>query len=173
MDWDQAKPFWKKKKLFTFSWLASRTLDHYIGADGEEHCPVMIHRKTNYGTLHSYSDEKLQGCFLNMACPLPSNFIQHLTHDYAWEAAMNCDRCPCRSRWTYEKMQFKICASNAKNFTNWLLVIRKWKMELTTRRCGQKQTHTEITSDPDTLPILTKSRRCRINSGRRLFNWIF
>lgn len=53
---------------------------HYIGADGEEHRPVMIHRGV-ISTMERFTAiliENYKG-LPNMACPSPSNPYQYLT----------------------------------------------------------------------------------------------
>ncbi|QQL47409.1 threonine--tRNA ligase [Streptococcus mutans] len=124
----------------------------YIGADGEEHRPVMIHRGivSTMERFTAYLIETYKGAFPTWLAPhqvtvIPISNEAHI--DYAWEVAkelrdhgIRADVDDCN-----EKMQYKIRQSQTKKVPYQLIVGDK-EVESGTvnvRRYGSKQTHTE------------------------------
>ncbi|MFM1612921.1 threonine--tRNA ligase [Streptococcus mutans] len=124
----------------------------YIGADGEEHRPVMIHRGivSTMERFTAYLIETYKGAFPTWLAPhqvtvIPISNEAHI--DYAWEVAKKLRdhgiRADVDDR--NEKMQYKIRQSQTKKVPYQLIVGDK-EVESGTvnvRRYGSKQTHTE------------------------------
>lgn len=124
----------------------------YIGADGEEHQPVMIHRGivSTMERFTAYLIETYKGAFPTWLAPhqvtvIPISNEAHI--DYAWEVAKELRdhgiRADVDDR--NEKMQYKIRQSQTKKVPYQLIVGDK-EVESGTvnvRRYGSKQTHTE------------------------------
>lgn len=124
----------------------------YIGADGEEHRPVMIHRGV-ISTMERFTAiliETYKGAFPTWLAPhqvtvIPISNEAHI--DYAWEVAKTLRdrgvRADVDDR--NEKMQYKIRASQTSKIPYQLIVGDK-EMEdksVNVRRYGSKTTHTE------------------------------
>ncbi|HHQ2320677.1 TPA: threonine--tRNA ligase [Streptococcus pyogenes] len=124
----------------------------YIGADGEEHRPVMIHRGV-ISTMERFTAiliETYKGAFPTWLAPhqvtvIPISNEAHI--DYAWEVAKTLRdrgvRADVDDR--NEKMQYKIRASQTSKIPYQLIVGDK-EMEdksVNVRRYGSKATHTE------------------------------
>lgn len=142
----------------------------YIGADGEEHRPVMIHRGV-ISTMERFTAiliETYKGAFPTWLAPhqvtvIPISNEAHV--DYAWEVAKALRdrgiRADVDDR--NEKMQYKIRASQTSKIPYQLIVGDK-EMEdksVNVRRYGSKATHTESLSEfMDTIlaDIARKSR---------------
>lgn len=142
----------------------------YIGADGEEHRPVMIHRGV-ISTMERFTAiliETYKGAFPTWLAPhqvtvIPISNEAHI--DYAWEVAKALRdrgiRADVDDR--NEKMQYKIRASQTSKIPYQLIVGDK-EMEdksVNVRRYGSKATHTENLSEfMDTIlaDIARKSR---------------
>ncbi|WP_349410889.1 threonine--tRNA ligase [Streptococcus mutans] len=124
----------------------------YIGSDGEEHRPVMIHRGivSTMERFTAYLIETYKGAFPTWLAPhqvtvIPISNEAHI--DYAWEVAKELRdhgiRADVDDR--NEKMQYKIRQSQTKKVPYQLIVGDK-EVESGTvnvRRYGSKQTHTE------------------------------
>lgn len=124
----------------------------YIGADGEEHRPVMIHRGivSTMERFTAYLIETYKGAFPTWLAPhqvtvIPISNEAHI--DCAWEVAKELRdhgiRADVDDR--NEKMQYKIRQSQTKKVPYQLIVGDK-EVESGTvnvRRYGSKQTHTE------------------------------
>ncbi|EMB62487.1 threonine--tRNA ligase [Streptococcus mutans] len=124
----------------------------YIGADGEEHRPVMIHRGivSTMERFTAYLIETYKGAFPTWLAPhqvtvIPISNEAHI--DYAWEVTKELRdhgiRADVDDR--NEKMQYKIRQSQTKKVPYQLIVGDK-EVESGTvnvRRYGSKQTHTE------------------------------
>ncbi|EMB90439.1 threonyl-tRNA synthetase [Streptococcus mutans NMT4863] len=124
----------------------------YIGADGEEHRPVMIHRGivSTMERFTAYLIETYKGAFPTWLAPhqvtvIPISNEAHI--NYAWEVAKELRdhgiRADVDDR--NEKMQYKIRQSQTKKVPYQLIVGDK-EVESGTvnvRRYGSKQTHTE------------------------------
>ena len=128
----------------------------YIGADGEEHRPVMIHRGV-ISTMERFTAiliENYKGAFPTWLAPqqvtvIPVSNEAHT--DYAWEVAKQLRDRGIRVEVDErnEKMQYKIRASQTQKIPYQLIVGDK-EMEdgtVNVRRYGQKQTHTEAVSE--------------------------
>lgn len=142
----------------------------YIGADGEEHRPVMIHRGV-ISTMERFTAiliETYKGAFPTWLAPhqvtvIPISNEAHI--DYAWEVAKALRdrgiRADVDDR--NEKMQYKIRASQTSKIPYQLIVGDK-EMEdksVNVRRYGSKATYTESLSEfMDTIlaDIARKSR---------------
>ena len=124
---------------------------HYIGADGEEHRPVMIHRGV-ISTMERFTAiliENYKGAFPTWLAPhqvtlIPVSNEKHV--DYAWEVAKKLRDRGVRADVDErnEKMQFKIRASQTQKIPYQLIVGDK-EMEdkaVNVRRYGQKETET-------------------------------
>ncbi|WP_400260328.1 threonine--tRNA ligase [Streptococcus mutans] len=124
----------------------------YIGADGEEHRPVMIHRGivSTMERFTAYLIETYKGAFPTWLAPhqvtvIPISNEAHI--DYAWEVAKELRdhgiRADVDDR--NEKMQYKIRQSQTKKVPYQLIVGDKEVKSGTVnvRRYGSKQTHTE------------------------------
>ncbi|CQR24848.1 threonyl-tRNA synthetase [Streptococcus varani] len=124
----------------------------YIGADGEEHRPVMIHRGV-ISTMERFTAiliENYKGAFPTWLAPhqvtvIPISNEAHI--DYAWEVAKVLKdkgiRADVDDR--NEKMQYKIRASQTSKIPYQLVVGDKEQEngEVNVRRYGSKATHTE------------------------------
>ncbi|WP_019323725.1 threonine--tRNA ligase [Streptococcus mutans] len=124
----------------------------YIGADGEEHRPVMIHRGivSTMERFTAYLIETYKGAFPTWLAPhqvtvIPISNKAHI--DYAWEVTKELRdhgiRADVDDR--NEKMQYKIRQSQTKKVP-YQLVVGDKEVESGTvnvRRYGSKQTHTE------------------------------
>ena len=128
----------------------------YIGADGEEHRPVMIHRGV-ISTMERFTAiliENYKGAFPTWLAPhqvtlIPVSNEKHV--DYAWKVAKELRDRGVRAEVDErnEKMQYKIRASQTQKIPYQLIVGDK-EMEdgtVNVRRYGQKQTHTEVVSE--------------------------
>lgn len=142
----------------------------YIGADGDEHRPVMIHRGV-ISTMERFTAiliETYKGAFPTWLAPhqvtvIPISNEAHI--DYAWEVAKALRdrgiRADVDDR--NEKMQYKIRASQTSKIP-YQLIIGDKEMEdksVNVRRYGSKATHTESLSEfMDTIlaDIARKSR---------------
>ena len=124
----------------------------YIGADGEEHRPVMIHRGivSTMERFTAYLIETYKGAFPTWLAPhqvtvIPISNEAHI--DYAWEVAKELRdhgiRADVDDR--NEKMQYKIRQSQTKKVPYQLIVGDKdvESGTVNVRRYGSKQTHTE------------------------------
>ncbi|MFM1594727.1 threonine--tRNA ligase [Streptococcus mutans] len=124
----------------------------YIGADGEEHRPVMIHRGivSTMERFTAYLIETYKGAFPTWLAPhqvtvIPISNEAHI--DYAWEVTKELRdhgiRADVDDR--NEKMQYKIRQSQTKKVPYQLIVGDKEVESGTVNvRCyGSKQTHTE------------------------------
>ena len=129
---------------------------HYIGADGEEHRPVMIHRGV-ISTMERFTAiliENYKGAFPTWLAPhqvtlIPVSNEKHV--DYAWEVAKELRDRGVRAEVDErnEKMQFKIRASQTSKIPYQLIVGDK-EMEdgtVNVRRYGQKETQTVSVDD--------------------------
>lgn len=128
----------------------------YIGADGEEHRPVMIHRGV-ISTMERFTAiliETYKGAFPTWLAPhqvtvIPISNEAHI--DYAWEVAKTLRdrgvRADVDDR--NEKMQYKIRASQTSKIPYQLIVGDKEMEEksVNVRRYGSKATHTESVED--------------------------
>lgn len=124
----------------------------YIGADGEEHRPVMIHRGivSTMERFTAYLIETYKGAFPTWLAPhqvtvIPISNEAHI--DYAWEVTKELRDYGIRADVDdrNEKMQYKIRQSQTKKVPYQLIVGDK-EVESGTvnvRRYGSKQTHTE------------------------------
>ena len=102
---------------------------HYIGADGEEHRPVMIHRGV-ISTMERFTAiliENYKGAFPTWLAPhqvtlIPVSNEKHV--DYAWEVAKKLRDRGVRAEVDErnEKMQFKIRASQTQKIPYQLIV---------------------------------------------------
>ena len=128
----------------------------YVGADGEEHRPVMIHRGV-ISTMERFTAiliENYKGAFPTWLAPhqvtlIPVSNEKHV--DYAWEVAKKLRDRGVRADVDErnEKMQFKIRASQTSKIPYQLIVGDK-EMEdgtVNVRRYGQKETHTVSVDD--------------------------
>lgn len=124
----------------------------YVGADGEEHRPVMIHRGV-ISTMERFTAiliENYKGAFPTWLAPhqvtvIPISNEAHI--DYAWEVAKALKDKGIRADVDErnEKMQYKIRASQTQKIPYQLIVGDK-EMEsksVNVRRYGIKETHTE------------------------------
>ena len=123
-----------------------------VGADGEEHRPVMIHRGV-ISTMERFTAiliENYKGAFPTWLAPhqvtvIPISNEAHV--DYAWEVAKALKDKGIRADVDErnEKMQYKIRASQTQKIPYQLIVGDK-EMEsksVNVRRYGSKETHTE------------------------------
>ena len=124
----------------------------YVGADGEEHRPVMIHRGV-ISTMERFTAiliENYKGAFPTWLAPhqvtvIPISNEAHI--DYAWEVAKALKDKGIRADVDErnEKMQYKIRASQTQKIPYQLIVGDK-EMEsksVNVRHYGSKETHTE------------------------------
>ncbi|HEL0710287.1 TPA: threonine--tRNA ligase [Streptococcus equi subsp. zooepidemicus] len=128
----------------------------YIGADGEEHRPVMIHRGV-ISTMERFTAiliETYKGAFPTWLAPrqvtvIPISNEAHI--DYAWEVAKilrdHGIRADVDDR--NEKMQYKIRASQTSKIPYQLIVGDKEMQDksVNVRRYGSKATHTEAIAE--------------------------
>lgn len=128
----------------------------YIGADGEEHRPVMIHRGV-ISTMERFTAiliETYKGAFPTWLAPTQVTLIpvsNELHTDYAWEVAKELQNRGVRAvvDERNEKMQYKIRQSQTSKIPYQLIVGDK-EMEtksVNVRRYGSKDTHTETVAD--------------------------
>ena len=128
----------------------------YVGQDGEEHRPVMIHRGV-ISTMERFTAiliENYKGAFPTWLAPhqvtlIPVSNEKHV--DYAWEVAKKLRDRGVRADIDErnEKMQFKIRASQTQKIPYQLIVGDKEMEDKTVnvRRYGQKETHTVSVDD--------------------------
>lgn len=124
----------------------------YIGPDGEEHRPVMIHRGvvSTMERFTSYLIETYKGAFPTWLAPTQATVIpvSNEAHmDYAWEVAKSLQDRGIRAvvDERNEKMQYKIRQSQTQKIPYQLIVGDKEMEEkaVNVRRYGSKATHTE------------------------------
>ncbi|MBF0806325.1 MULTISPECIES: threonine--tRNA ligase [unclassified Streptococcus] len=128
----------------------------YIGADGEEHRPVMIHRGivSTMERFVAYLIETYKGAFPTWLAPTQVTLIpiSNEAHaDYAWEVAKELKDLGFRVHVDErnEKMQYKIRQSQTQKVPYQLIVGDK-EMEdksVNVRRYGSKQTETKSIVD--------------------------
>ncbi len=128
----------------------------YIGADGEEHRPVMIHRGivSTMERFVAYLIETYKGAFPTWLAPTQVTLIpiSNEAHaDYAWEVAKELKDLGFRVHVDErnEKMQYKIRQSQTQKVPYQLIVGDK-EMEdksVNVRRYGSKQTETKFIAD--------------------------
>lgn len=124
---------------------------HYIGADGEEHRPVMIHRGV-ISTMERFTAiliETYKGAFPTWLAPtqvtvIPVSNEKHV--DYAWEVAKELQNHGVRAvvDERNEKMQYKIRQSQTGKIPYQLIVGDKEVEDhaVNVRRYGHKETQT-------------------------------
>lgn len=124
---------------------------HYIGADGEEHRPVMIHRGV-ISTMERFTAiliETYKGAFPTWLAPtqvtvIPVSNEKHV--DYAWEVAKELQNYGVRAvvDERNEKMQYKIRQSQTTKIPYQLIVGDKEVEDraVNVRRYGHKETQT-------------------------------
>ncbi|CRH89886.1 Threonyl-tRNA synthetase [Chlamydia trachomatis] len=128
----------------------------YIGADGEEHRPVMIHRGV-ISTMERFTAiliETYKGAFPTWLAPTQVTLIpvsNEMHTDYAWEVAKELRDRGVRVEVDErnEKMQYKIRASQIQKVPYQLIVGDKEMTDksVNVRRYGSKETHTETVAD--------------------------
>ena len=129
---------------------------HYVGADGEEHRPVMIHRGivSTMERFIAYLIETYKGAFPTWLAPhqvtvIPISNEAHA--DYAWKVAKELRNRGVRVDVDErnEKMQYKIRQSQTHKVPYQLIVGDKEQADGTVnvRRYGSKQTHTETVAE--------------------------
>lgn len=142
----------------------------YIGADGEEHRPVMIHRGV-ISTMERFTAiliETYKGAFPTWLAPTQVTLIpvsNELHTDYAWEVAKELQNRGVRAvvDERNEKMQYKIRQSQTSKIPYQLIVGDK-EMEtksVNVRRYGSKDTHTETVADFVTTILADIERKSR------------
>ena len=128
----------------------------YIGADGEEHRPVMIHRGvvSTMERFTAYLIETYKGAFPTWLAPTQATVIpvSNEAHmDYAWEVAKSLQDRGIRAvvDERNEKMQYKIRQSQTQKVPYQLIVGDKEMEEkaVNVRRYGSKATHTESVAE--------------------------
>ena len=142
----------------------------YVGADGEEHRPVMIHRGI-ISTMERFTAiliENYKGAFPTWLAPhqvtvIPISNEAHI--DYAWEVAKALKDKGIRADVDErnEKMQYKIRASQTQKIPYQLIVGDK-EMEsksVHVRRDGSKETHTESLEEFTTNILADIARKSR------------
>ena len=142
----------------------------YVGADGEEHRPVMIHRGV-ISTMERFTAiliENDKGAFPTWLAPhqvtvIPISNEAHI--DYAWEVAKALKDKGIRADVDErnEKMQYKIRASQTQKIPYQLIVGDK-EMEsksVNVRRYGSKETHTESLEEFTTNILADIARKSR------------
>ena len=142
----------------------------YVGADGEEHRPVMIHRGV-ISTMERFTAiliENYKGAFPTWLAPhqvtvIPISNEAHV--DYAWEVAKTLKDKGIRADVDErnEKMQYKIRASQTQKIPYQLIVGDK-EMEsksVNVRRYGSKETHTESLEEFTTNILADIARKSR------------
>ena len=142
----------------------------YVGADGEEHRPVMIHRGV-ISTMERFTAiliENYKGAFPTWLAPhqvtvIPISNDAHI--DYAWEVAKALKDKGIRADVDErnEKMQYKIRASQTQKIPYQLIVGDK-EMEsksVNVRRYGSKETHTESLEEFTTNILADITRKSR------------
>ncbi|MGT2926242.1 threonine--tRNA ligase [Streptococcus cuniculipharyngis] len=128
----------------------------YVGADGEEHRPVMIHRGvlSTMERFTAYLIETYKGAFPTWLAPTQVTLIpiSNDAHtDYAWEVAQALKDRGVRAvvDERNEKMQYKIRQSQTKKIPYQLIVGDKEMADksVNVRRYGSKETHTETVAE--------------------------
>lgn len=128
----------------------------YVGADGEEHRPVMIHRGvvSTMERFTAYLIETYKGAFPTWLAPTQVTLIpiSNEAHtDYAWEVAKTLQDRGVRAvvDERNEKMQYKIRQSQTKKIPYQLIVGDKEMADqsVNVRRYGSKETHTETVAE--------------------------
>ena len=145
----------------------------YVGADGEEHRPVMIHRGV-ISTMERFTAiliENYKGAFPTWLAPhqvtvIPISNEAHI--DYAWEVAKALKDKGIRANVDErnEKMQYKIRASQTQKIPYQLIVGDK-EMEsksVNVRRYGSKETHTESLEEFTANILADIARKSRLAS---------
>jgi threonyl-tRNA synthetase len=145
----------------------------YVGADGEEHRPVMIHRGV-ISTMERFTAiliENYKGAFPTWLAPhqvtvIPISNEAHI--DYAWEVAKALKDKGIRADVDErnEKMQYKIRASQTQKIPYQLIVGDK-EMEsksVNVRRYGSKETHTESLEEFTANILADIARKSRLAS---------
>ena len=145
----------------------------YVGADGEEHRPVMIHRGV-ISTMERFTAiliENYKGAFPTWLAPhqvtvIPISNEAH--NDYAWEVAKALKDKGIRADVDErnEKMQYKIRASQTQKIPYQLIVGDK-EMEsksVNVRRYGSKETHTESLEEFTANILADIARKSRLAS---------
>ena len=145
----------------------------YVGADGEEHRPVMIHRGI-ISTMERFTAiliENYKGAFPTWLAPhqvtvIPISNEAHI--DYAWEVAKALKDKGIRADVDErnEKMQYKIRASQTQKIPYQLIVGDK-EMEsksVNVRRYGSKETHTESLEEFTANILADIARKSRLAS---------
>ena len=145
----------------------------YVGADGEEHRPVMIHRGV-ISTMERFTAiliENYKGAFPTWLAPhqvtvIPISNEAHV--DYAWEVAKALKDKGIRADVDErnEKMQYKIRASQTQKIPYQLIVGDK-EMEsksVNVRRYGSKETHTESLEEFTANILADIARKSRLAS---------
>ena len=128
----------------------------YIGADGEEHRPVMIHRGV-ISTMERFTAiliETYKGAFPTWLAPQQVTVIpisNEVHTDYAWEVAKTLKDRGVRVEVDErnEKMQYKIRQSQTQKIPYQLIVGDKEMADksVNVRRYGSKETHTETVQE--------------------------
>ena len=145
----------------------------YVGADGEEHRPVMIHRGI-ISTMERFTAiliENYKGAFPTWLAPhqvtvIPISNEAHI--DYAWEVAKALKDKGIRADVDErnEKMQYKIRASQTQKIP-YQLIVRDKEMEsksVNVRRYGSKETHTESLEEFTANILADIARKSRLAS---------
>ncbi len=146
----------------------------YIGADGEEHRPVMIHRGV-ISTMERFTAiliETYKGAFPTWLAPqqvtvIPVSNDAHM--DYAWEVAKELRDRGVRVEVDErnEKMQYKIRQSQTQKIPYQLIVGDKEMADksVNVRRYGSKSTHTETISEFVANILADINRKSRPTEG--------
>lgn len=146
----------------------------YIGADGEEHRPVMIHRGV-ISTMERFTAiliETYKGAFPTWLAPqqvtvIPVSNEAHM--DYAWEVAKELRDRGVRVEVDErnEKMQYKIRQSQTQKIPYQLIVGDKEMADksVNVRRYGSKLTHTETISEFVANILADINRKSRPTEG--------
>jgi threonyl-tRNA synthetase len=144
----------------------------YVGADGEEHRPVMIHRGgiSTFERFVAYLIETYKGAFPTWLAPHQVTVIpisNDVHTDYAWEIAKTLRDKGIRADVDErnEKMQYKIRQSQTKKIPYQLIVGDKEMADETVnvRRYGSKQTHTESISEFVDTILADIERKSRVD----------
>ena len=145
----------------------------YIGPDGEEHRPVMIHRGvvSTMERFTAYLIETYKGAFPTWLAPTQATVIpvSNEAHmDYAWEVAKSLQDRGIRAvvDERNEKMQYKIRQSQTQKVPYQLIVGDK-EMEdkaVNVRRYGSKATHTESVAEFTENILKDIERKSRVDA---------
>lgn len=147
----------------------------YIGADGEEHRPVMIHRGV-ISTMERFTAiliETYKGAFPTWLAPtqvtlIPVSNEAHI--DYAWEVVKKLRDKGIRAEVDErnEKMQYKIRASQTSKIPYQLIVGDKEMEENTVnvRRYGSKATQVQAVSDFLDTILADIERKSRVEDSK-------